>query len=287
MTDVATSEDYYYLHDHLHSPVTVVDIDGEILERYEYDAYGKPTYWEGDYSNTIEATGIGNPYYFTGRRIDFVGVSAFMIQYNRNRFYDYQTGRWLNQDPIGYQDGVNLYEYVGSSPINRVDPMGTGWYDYVPGVGTIVTCGEAIFGNPPGTKVSDYASAWEGGDYAPDITEGVDDFGNRTFKYDLTDTDPAEGVMVETCEYKIRKLYIDYVLDLRPQAVRLGIEIVVTGACGILSFNPFTTAVAVPCFIISGIISGIDVSCTLSLVLSMHSAAERAKSNCQPESYWK
>jgi len=124
MTDASTSEDYYYLHDHLHSPVAVVDIDGDVIERYEYDAYGKPTYWEGDYSGTIEATGIGNPYYFTGRRIDFVGVSAFMIQYNRGRFLDYYTGCWLNQDPIGYQDGPNLYAYVNSNPINRADLMG-------------------------------------------------------------------------------------------------------------------------------------------------------------------
>ena len=124
MTDASTSEDYYYLHDHLHSPVAVVDIDGEVIERYEYDAYGKPTYWEGDYEMELEATGIGNPYYFTGRRIDFVGVSVFMIQYNRGRFYDYKTGRWLNQDPIGYQDGVNLYAYVNSNPINRADPQG-------------------------------------------------------------------------------------------------------------------------------------------------------------------
>ncbi len=35
--------DYYYINDHLNSVVAVVDEDGDILERYEYDAYGKPT----------------------------------------------------------------------------------------------------------------------------------------------------------------------------------------------------------------------------------------------------
>ncbi|MCP4712807.1 MAG: hypothetical protein GY869_29620, partial [Planctomycetes bacterium] len=43
--------DYYYLNDHLNSPVAIVDEDGEILERYEYDAYGKPTMWLGDYDD--------------------------------------------------------------------------------------------------------------------------------------------------------------------------------------------------------------------------------------------
>ena len=51
-------------------------------------------------------------------------VGTWMIQYHRGRFYDYRTGRWLNQDPIGYQDGPNLYAYVHSNPINRTDPQG-------------------------------------------------------------------------------------------------------------------------------------------------------------------
>jgi len=286
MNDADSGDDYFYINDHLKSPVVILEEDADIVERYEYDAYGKPTYWDGDFDYELEATLRGNPYYFTGRRIDFVGHSAWMIQYNRNRFYDYYTGCWLNQDPIGYQDGVNLYEYVGSSPMNRVDPMGNAWYEYIPGVGTIDTCWQAVFGDPPGTKVTDYASAWESGDLDPKITEGVDPFGNRTFNYDLRNTDPAEGEMEETCEYRVRRLYIGYVLNLSPHAIRWGIEIVVTGSCAILSFNPITAPVAVPCFIISGIVSGIDVSCTISLVLAMHEAAERAKNNCRPEGYW-
>ena len=92
---------YYYLHNHLHSPVALVDEDGAVIERYEYDAYGQPTLWEPDYSDTIDGrSGYGNPYFFTGRRIDYIGTCDWQIQYHRNRFYDYQTGRWLKQDPI-------------------------------------------------------------------------------------------------------------------------------------------------------------------------------------------
>ena len=156
-----------YLHDHLKSPVALVDIDGEVIERYEYDAYVKPTYWEGDYSGTIEATGIGNPYYFTGRRIDFVGVSVFMIQYNRNRFYDYKTGRWLNQDPFGlnvngscqngfmttlqYIHGMNLYHYNDNNPINQTDPMGLGWLTKVVTWYDCALCISALAGKVGGT----------------------------------------------------------------------------------------------------------------------------------------
>ena len=33
-------------------------------------------------------------------------------------------GRWLNQDPIGFDGGLNLYTYVGNNPIGLVDPSG-------------------------------------------------------------------------------------------------------------------------------------------------------------------
>ena len=200
MTDEVAEEDYYYLHDHLASPLLRGDLgvcySNNVAQSCRIDfqsmyhlchlnfvlplpfgichlSFAYPSCGNTAIACTIHAGSLvaqsrcANPYYFTGRRLDVIESGTWMIQYHRNRFYDYKTGRWLNQDPIGYQDGVNLYEYVGSSPMNRVDPMGTAWYDYVPGVGTIVTCWEAIFGNPPGTKVSDYASAWEIGGQSP------------------------------------------------------------------------------------------------------------------------
>ena len=103
----------------------VVDEEGNIVERYEYDAYGRPTLWEGDYDNLMEGPSwYNNPYYFTGRRLDEIESGTWMIQYHRNRFYDYQTGRWLNQDPFGYLGGINLYQYCNNNPILLLDPYG-------------------------------------------------------------------------------------------------------------------------------------------------------------------
>gem|GEM_PF-5972531 len=81
-----------------------------------------------------------NPYYFTGRRVDFLDDGNLKLQLNRHRYYDYYTGRWLTQDPLGmkpfpqranksdllkqYSDTLNLYEYAVSSPINYVDGYG-------------------------------------------------------------------------------------------------------------------------------------------------------------------
>jgi len=77
---------------------------------------------------------------FTGRRVDILDNGSLKLQYNRNRYYDQYTGRWLTQDPLGitpnpqkpnrfgvidqYDDGLNLYEAVGSNPLIRSDPWG-------------------------------------------------------------------------------------------------------------------------------------------------------------------
>ncbi len=49
--------------------------------------------------------------------------------YVRNRYYLPTLGRWLTRDPIGYQGGINLYEFVQSSPVGNVDGAGMsgGW----------------------------------------------------------------------------------------------------------------------------------------------------------------
>jgi RHS repeat-associated protein len=44
------------------------------------------------------------------------------LQYNRARHYDPESGRWLNVEPVGYEDAANLYRYVGNAPCNVSDP---------------------------------------------------------------------------------------------------------------------------------------------------------------------
>lgn len=42
----------------------------------------------------------------------------------RNRWYDPENGTWLTRDPLHYIDDASLYQYVGSSPLRFVDPLG-------------------------------------------------------------------------------------------------------------------------------------------------------------------
>jgi RHS repeat-associated protein len=42
----------------------------------------------------------------------------------RHRVYDADIGRWTRRDPLGYVDGMSLYEYVNSAPLRNSDPYG-------------------------------------------------------------------------------------------------------------------------------------------------------------------
>jgi RHS repeat-associated protein len=86
----------------------------------------------GSAIGTARVSSVGNPYLFTGRRMhffetEFTGLGPepnTPIQYNRARHYDPQHGRWLQREPLGYVDGMNLYEYVESNPSRSTDPTG-------------------------------------------------------------------------------------------------------------------------------------------------------------------
>jgi RHS repeat-associated protein len=126
MIDVTDSNAVYYYHfGGLGSVVALSNVNGEIVERYEYDAYGRVTIWDANLTTERDTSSYGNPYYFTGRRMDVLDSNDYQIMYYRNRYYDPQDGRFLTNDPLGYIDGLNLYEYVRSNPVLLYDPFGT------------------------------------------------------------------------------------------------------------------------------------------------------------------
>ncbi len=132
MYNVSDSNDYYYAHDMLYSPVGLLSKDGSVVEYYEYDAYGKCTFLDSSH-NALDpqSSGKDNPYLFTGRRLDILDSGDLKIMYYRARYYDTETGRFLSRDPLGYVDGMNLYEYVKSNPLKYNDPEGK-WTETYP-----------------------------------------------------------------------------------------------------------------------------------------------------------
>ncbi|MBI3838857.1 MAG: RHS repeat-associated core domain-containing protein, partial [Planctomycetia bacterium] len=79
---------------------------------YTYDVFGQVL--SGDTSLT--------QYLYTAREYD----AATGLQYNRERWYDPHTGRWISQDPIGLAADANPYRYVGNDPTNTMDPSRLG-----------------------------------------------------------------------------------------------------------------------------------------------------------------
>ena len=67
--------------------------------------------------------------YDAGARLRTVTFSRGILGYRFGaRDYDPQVGRWTAKDPIGLEAGANIYEYVGSSPVDRVDTSGLDWF---------------------------------------------------------------------------------------------------------------------------------------------------------------
>jgi RHS repeat-associated protein len=46
------------------------------------------------------------------------------LYYYRNRYYHPELGRFLQQDPMGYEDSMNLYQAFNQNPVNFTDPFG-------------------------------------------------------------------------------------------------------------------------------------------------------------------
>jgi len=101
----------YYHTDHHGSVVTMTDSTGNPIAgtTLTYDTYGN--------SN---APPTGQPLHYVGMYYD----AETGLYYDRARYYSPTLGRFLQTDPIGYKDDIDLYTYVGNDPTDRTDPTG-------------------------------------------------------------------------------------------------------------------------------------------------------------------
>jgi RHS repeat-associated protein len=76
----------------------------------------------------LSSEGVQNRFGYAGYRYDHHlsgGAGAGRHLYHvRHRVYQAHIGRWMTKDPLGYVDGMSLYEYVRSQPLTKRDPYG-------------------------------------------------------------------------------------------------------------------------------------------------------------------
>lgn len=120
---------YYYYADAIGSVRLMTNAAGTPVESYTYDVYGRPRMmqaagadgnWLTEDVSTQNYSMIGNPIMFTGRWWH----SRTGLYYYRFRDYDPVLGRFLQCDPAGYIDAMNLYAYCGNNPVNWIDSFG-------------------------------------------------------------------------------------------------------------------------------------------------------------------
>jgi RHS repeat-associated protein len=100
----------YYEQDGVDSVMSLSSSTGSLVNTYSYDSFGRTSASSGTITNDLR---------YTARELD----AETGLYYNRLRYYDASTGRFLSEDPIAFDGGIDFYRYVVNSPVGTVDPL--------------------------------------------------------------------------------------------------------------------------------------------------------------------
>ncbi|WP_295988658.1 RHS repeat-associated core domain-containing protein [uncultured Variovorax sp.] len=112
----AREEIAFYQCDHLGTPQELTDHAGRVAWSASYKAWGEA---RQAISEAWRRAGFRNPIRFQGQYLD----EETGLHYNRHRYFDPQSGRYISHDPIRLAGGINLQEYA-FNPLEWIDPLG-------------------------------------------------------------------------------------------------------------------------------------------------------------------
>src|ERR1700722_803563 len=111
LSQLQSAASSYYEQDGLGSVTSLSNAAGALANTYTYDSFGKLTATTGPLTNALQ---------FTGREFD----AETGLRYYRFRYFDPTIGRFISEDPIGFDGGINFYQYVQNNPSLLIDPFG-------------------------------------------------------------------------------------------------------------------------------------------------------------------
>jgi RHS repeat-associated protein len=120
---------YYFQQDRNGNVTHLTNASGAIVEKYKYDAFGAVTVYDGQGNLLTNGTAYNNRFLFTGREYaaTYAGTytPAFTFYEYRARAYNPTLGRFMSEDPKGFDAGdYNLFRYCHNDPLDLTDPMG-------------------------------------------------------------------------------------------------------------------------------------------------------------------
>jgi RHS repeat-associated protein len=146
-----TNQVYCYHFNATGSTIAMMDQSQAVVNSYVYDAFG----------NVTQSETISQPFKYVGQFGVMTEPNGFY--YMRARYYDPKVGRFISEDPTGFDGGdVNLYAYVAGNPVMGIDPLGLcakpAWLDTVETANSLATVGSLALTLAP-TGISNVVGA--------------------------------------------------------------------------------------------------------------------------------
>ena len=112
-------ERLYALQDANWNTTALVNTTGTVQERYTYTPFGQVTFRDASGSTL---SGSAKDWIFLHQGGEKIAANDYEF---RNRLYSPTLGRWLSNDPLGFEAGdQNWYRAIGNNPGNGLDPSG-------------------------------------------------------------------------------------------------------------------------------------------------------------------